>query len=111
MTSMLITAFIMGAIGTVHCVGMCGPLALSLPVVSKNDFARFISALLYNMGRVFTYSILGAIVGFAGLGFAFFGYQQLLSVVLGAGLLVFIFLPKIRFENPKRTLQFFATVR
>lgn len=111
MISMLITAFIIGAIGTVHCLGMCGPLALSLPVVSNNVSARFISALLYNLGRVFTYSVLGAVVGFAGLGFAFFGYQQLLSVILGAGLFVFILVPKTRSDKPKQMLQFFVTVR
>src|SRR6478752_808684 len=110
MISMLITAFIMGAIGTMHCLGMCGPLALSLPIVSNNDLSRFISALLYNIGRVFTYSFLGAIVGFAGLGFALFGYQQLLSVIMGIILLLFIFLPKISFGKPKYMAQFFVNV-
>ena len=79
MMNLFITALIMGGIGTMHCIGMCGPIALSLPVVSSSNTSRFLSTLLYNAGRVVTYSILGAIFGIAGSTAAFFGYQQWLS--------------------------------
>ena len=91
--SLFITALIMGGIGTMHCIGMCGPLALSLPVVTNNNTSRFFSTLLYNLGRIVTYAVLGAIFGIAGSTFAFFGYQQWLSVIMGIGILLFIFLP------------------
>ena len=66
MISMLITAFIIGAIGTVHCLGMCGPLALALPVHHLQKIQQAIAVLLYNLGRVITYSILGGIFGWLG---------------------------------------------
>lgn len=93
MMNLFITALIMGGIGTMHCIGMCGPIALSLPVVSSSNTSRFLSTLLYNAGRVVTYSILGAIFGIAGSTAAFFGYQQWLSVIMGIIILVLIFLP------------------
>ena len=99
MMSLLIAAFVMGGIGTLHCVGMCGPLALSLPVVNTNNTSRFFSTLLYNMGRVITYSVLGAIIGIAGTTFAFFGYQQWLSVIIGVLILLFLLFPKNKFSK------------
>lgn len=93
MMNLFITALIMGGIGTMHCIGMCGPIALSLPVVSNSHSSRFLSTMLYNTGRVVTYSILGAIFGIAGSTVAFFGYQQWLSVIMGIIILVLIFLP------------------
>jgi sulfite exporter TauE/SafE len=94
MISLLITAIVMGALGSFHCIGMCGPIAISLPVIANSPSSRFLSTLLYNSGRVVTYSILGALFGIAGSGFALFGYQQLLSICLGILIMVFILLPK-----------------
>lgn len=94
MTGLIIAALIMGGIGSVHCIGMCGPLALSLPVVSDNHSSRFVSTLLYNTGRVLTYAVLGGIFGMIGMSFAIFGYQQWLSIILGVTILLFIILPK-----------------
>jgi sulfite exporter TauE/SafE len=92
--SLFIAAFIMGSIGSIHCIGMCGPLALSLPVITKNHTSRFISTLIYNLGRVVTYSFIGAIFGLIGMSFALFGYQQLLSIILGVIILAFFVIPK-----------------
>ncbi len=113
MTSLFIAAFIMGCIGSVHCLGMCGPLALSLPVVTNNHTSRFFSTLLYNAGRIFTYAWLGAIFGLVGMSFAFFGYQQWLSVILGITIIFFIILPKNKFasSNNNTLIRFFGNIR
>jgi sulfite exporter TauE/SafE len=52
-------------IGFGHCIGMCGPIVASL---SLNLKGRSILAphLLYNTGRIITYTILGALMGFTG---------------------------------------------
>lgn len=112
MTGLFIAALIMGGIGSVHCIGMCGPLALSLPVVSNNHASRFFSTLLYNTGRVVTYAILGAIFGMIGMSFAFFGYQQWLSIILGVTILLFLMLPKTNsvFKN-NHVVVFFNNLR
>jgi uncharacterized protein len=94
MFQLIIAAFTMGLIGSFHCVGMCGPLALSLPINNDSFWSKFSGALLYNAGRIVTYAIFGFVFGFIGKSFALFGYQQWLSVILGIIIILFIVLPK-----------------
>jgi sulfite exporter TauE/SafE len=113
MTALFISAFILGALGSVHCVGMCGPIALSLPAVNKGKNSKFISVLLYNSGRVLTYSFFGLLFGIIGRTFALFGYQQWLSITLGAIIILFLLLPKKNkvFEKTNVAMHFFYKVR
>lgn len=76
-----------GLFGSFHCIGMCGPIALSLPVYGKSKSEKLLLILLYNLGRASTYAILGAIFGFMGRQFFMFGYQQGFSIFLGASIL------------------------
>src|SRR5687768_1776813 len=82
---MLWTAFILGFAGSLHCMGMCSPLAMSVTSLSVNVI---LSRFVYNMGRIITYGILGGVVASAGLGFPLTKYQNLLSILLGLSLLV-----------------------
>jgi sulfite exporter TauE/SafE len=82
-----LTAFLTGLFGSFHCAGMCGPIALSLPVHHLNFQGRTIGILLYNVGRALTYSILGGFLGALGMGVIIAGYQQALSISLGIVLL------------------------
>ncbi|MBK9511260.1 MAG: sulfite exporter TauE/SafE family protein [Cytophagaceae bacterium] len=59
-------AFLLGLVGSLHCVGMCGPLTLLLPQTAYNSYKFIFGRLLYNGGRIITYSLLGASVGFFG---------------------------------------------
>ncbi len=94
MIVLLVTAFIMGGVGSLHCIGMCGPLALSLPVIGDSYLAKFKSSLLYNLGRMITYATLGAIFGLVGLSFSLVGFQQGLSLTLGVVIIAAVLLPK-----------------
>jgi sulfite exporter TauE/SafE len=81
---MLITAIILGFAGSLHCAGMCSPLAFA--VINKNGGAVR-SRVLYNAGRILTYCILGAIV--SSIGFMLpLTAQYILSITLGVALLV-----------------------
>ncbi|MEO6229103.1 MAG: sulfite exporter TauE/SafE family protein [Ferruginibacter sp.] len=111
MMPLLIAAFIMGSIGSVHCIGMCGPIALALPVVSGNQSSKFIGTMLYNGGRIITYALLGGLFGLIGMSFAIFGYQQWLSVLLGVLILTFIFLPKKNYTKRNIIIRFFEKLR
>ena len=113
MSEMMITAFAMGLLGSFHCVGMCGPIALSLPLKNNSISEKFSSALLYNSGRIVTYSAFGFLFGYVGKSFAFFGYQQRLSVFLGTVIIIFIILPKslTAFNNKNVILSFFSKLR
>jgi sulfite exporter TauE/SafE len=72
---------------------MCGPIALALPPgVSRNVY--FIGGrLLYNLGRIVTYVMLGATVGSLGGVVAIAGMQQMLSISIGCVMLAAVFLP------------------
>ncbi len=82
------TAFLLGFVGSLHCAGMCGPLALALPVVGKTRAMFILSRLTYNFGRIVTYGSLGVVFGLLGATFALAGLQRWLS--LGAGVVILI---------------------
>lgn len=88
------TAFIIGFVGSVHCVGMCGPIVIVLPGKGyKSPISYLWSRILYNLGRVVTYSLMGAVAGFIGQSISLGGYQQKLSIILGVLILLGVFLP------------------
>ncbi len=72
-----------GFLGSVHCIGMCGPLALSLPGANQLRGRFLLDRLLYNLGRAVTYTLLGGLVGTLGRAAALAGAQQALSVGIG----------------------------
>jgi sulfite exporter TauE/SafE len=67
---------------------MCGPIAIALPYKKENKFVMVSSGLLYNLGRVTTYSFLGLFVGLIGKGIFIAGAQQWLSIGLGVMMLI-----------------------
>lgn len=94
MTALLISALTLGFLGSFHCIGMCGPIALSLPVQHLSGFRKVLGILIYNSGRAVTYFLLGVAFGSIGMSFQFFGWQQVLSIGLGI-LLIFIFISSL----------------
>ncbi|GHN00301.1 membrane protein [Cytophagales bacterium WSM2-2] len=78
---MIWTAFILGVTGSLHCIGMCSPLAMA--VTAK----AIVNRLLYNMGRIFTYGAMGAIMASIGYVLPIAKYQNLLSLILGLTLI------------------------
>jgi uncharacterized protein len=82
---MLLTAFLMGMAGSLHCAGMCSPLAFA---VTNLKSSAMMNRILYNIGRITTYGILGAITATIGYILPFSKYQNLLSITMGASLIV-----------------------
>jgi sulfite exporter TauE/SafE len=95
----LIAAISLGLLGSLHCVGMCGPLALALPIHHKSLSFKIGSVFAYNIGRALTYFLLGVLFGLIGQGFAIFGLQQFLSISIGSLILLSILLPKVFWFN------------
>ncbi len=92
------TAFIIGLVGNAHCAGMCGPIALALPLKNENWFTRIGGGLVYNTGRITTYILLGAIFGLLGKGLNVAGFQLWASIVIGILMIVMVVVPLI-FKN------------
>jgi sulfite exporter TauE/SafE len=91
----LVPAFLLGALGSAHCVGMCGPIALAVPSARTSFLGRTGDALLLNGGRVVTYALLGALFGVFGRGVHLAGLQQGVSVVLGVIMLLVVIVPAL----------------
>jgi sulfite exporter TauE/SafE len=85
------TAFLLGLVGSLHCAGMCGPLALALPVAGNSRAAFVLGRLAYNGGRVATYAVLGGLFGMVGQTAALAGLQRWVSLTAGVLILVGLF--------------------
>jgi sulfite exporter TauE/SafE len=72
---------------------MCGPIVVALPLKKHNLASKILGALLYNSGRVLTYSILGILFGLLGRGIHLAGFQQGTSVLLGIAMIVSVMFP------------------
>ncbi|MBP9077615.1 MAG: sulfite exporter TauE/SafE family protein [Haliscomenobacter sp.] len=82
------TALSIGLLGSVHCVGMCGPIALALPYQGLGKWKAFQEVAAYNSGRIATYAVVGALIGFLGKGFLVAGIQTQLALAIGIALVV-----------------------
>lgn len=88
------TAFALGLVGSLHCAGMCGPLALALPPAGHTAASYVFGRVAYNLGRVVTYCVLGLIFGLIGKTLLLAGVQRWLSIALGVALLVGLFVSR-----------------
>ncbi len=88
--AIIFSGLALGAISSFHCVGMCGPIAFALPVQLLPQQQRVIGIILYNLGRITTYSLLGLIVGLFGRQIFIAGYQQVFSIIAGVMVLVIL---------------------
>ncbi len=65
----LTSAVIIGLLGSTHCLGMCGGLSVALGLNSQKE--KRLHIISYNLGRLCTYTAIGAVAGLFG--------QQLIS--------------------------------
>ena len=86
--TLIISALGLGFASGFHCIGMCGPIALSLGLTKKQATNYYLQNLTYQFGRIATYSFLGAVLGIVGQGFAMAGFQQYLTI--GVGILLIL---------------------
>ncbi|TDE18722.1 sulfite exporter TauE/SafE family protein [Dyadobacter psychrotolerans] len=83
----------MGLMSSFHCIGMCGPIALALPIQKGNRWQQLAGLLLYNSGRALTYAFLGLLIGSVSSSLAWIGYLRYLSVFAGIIMLSYVFWP------------------
>jgi sulfite exporter TauE/SafE len=89
-----LTAFILGLVGSVHCAGMCGPLAVALPSTGTRLPGFVAGRAAYNLGRIMTYCVLGLIFGLVGHTLVLAGIQRWASIGLGIALLAGLLGPR-----------------
>lgn len=81
-------AFFIGFFGSVHCIGMCGPLIFSVPTFKTTRFFMITDKVVYQLGRIVTYTLLGVLLGFVGQQVWIAKVQQMVSIVTGVGILL-----------------------
>ena len=96
---MLLSAFILGLMGSLHCVGMCGPIAFMLPVDRTNNYKKFGQIFIYHFGRLLAYGIIGLVFGLLGKGLSIFGIQQKLSIAIGVIMILIVLIPYQTFNK------------
>lgn len=106
-TTLPYLAMTMGLLSSFHCIGMCGPIALALPVQRGSRWQQFSGLLTYNVGRTLSYAGLGAIVGIFGSSIALLGYLKSVSVFAGILMLGYVFWPNALtpYLRPPKFLQ------
>ena len=102
---MLYSALIFGLISSFHCVGMCGPIAMMLPVDRNNEAKKITQIITYHIGKLTAYGILGLVFGLLGRSFYLAGMQQQLSIIVGVLMIVVALVPekifaKYNFSKP-----------
>lgn len=96
---MLLSALILGLMGSLHCVGMCGPIAFMLPVDRTNNYKKFGQIFIYHFGRLLAYGIIGLVFGLLGKGLSIFGIQQKLSIAIGIIMILIVLIPYQTFNK------------
>jgi sulfite exporter TauE/SafE len=89
----------MGFIGSMHCIGMCGPLILAVPFAKLKGINKYFSIIQYHISRSLAYGLIGALIGVAGWQVYLTGYQNEISIFSGVLILTITFLPYILKAN------------
>jgi sulfite exporter TauE/SafE len=96
-------AFFIGLFGSVHCIGMCGPLAFAIPSFHTRWWMVVVDKFIYNAGRVITYTLLGLLIGLLGRQLWLADMQQGVSIVSGILIIMagFSRMFKVKFSQSK----------
>ncbi len=86
--ALVLSALALGFASGFHCIGMCGPIALSLGLTKKQATNYYLQNLTYQFGRIATYAFLGALLGIIGEGFQLAGFQKYLTIIAGLTLII-----------------------
>lgn len=105
-----VTAIALGLVGSLHCAGMCGPLALALPMTGSSRTTFVAGRLAYNLGRILTYCALGAVFGLLGQTIAFAGFQRWISIIAGVAILAGLLL-STRFATSLPVARFVTRIK
>ncbi len=100
--ALILSAFVLGLLGSFHCAGMCGPIAIALPLHGNRLPQKIYGGVLYNLGRTLTYGVMGAVFGLLGQGVRMIGFQQKVSIIMGAIMIISVFFPSF-FKNQYNT--------
>jgi len=92
---LVLSGLVFGFVTSFHCAGMCGPIAIALPLHGDTKLKKIFGGVLYNLGRTLTYILLGAMFGLLGQGIGALGFQRWLSIVTGMVMILTVLFPSL----------------
>lgn len=92
-TPEIISALALGFFGSAHCIGMCGPIAVALPYPNSGVSYFILGRIIYNLGRLTTYSFIGAVFGLLGSRLIIAGFQQAVTIIVGVVIISIVVTP------------------
>lgn len=96
--------------GSIHCIGMCGPLVMTFAVDHKaTQLGNFIRNVVYHSGRITSYALLGLLFGSIGSFFQIVDFQKVISISLGV-MMIIAFLFSIDVESHLQKIPLIKTV-
>ncbi|MDX9791081.1 MAG: sulfite exporter TauE/SafE family protein [Candidatus Kapaibacterium sp.] len=101
--------FALGILGSFHCLGMCGPIAMAIPHRSTGKTGVALESLVYNFGRVATYTIMGLLLGIIGAPLRLSGFQEYVSIATGILMLLFLIIPR-KYYSGVNDIRFFGSI-
>ncbi len=109
----ILAAWMMGLAGSLHCIGMCGPLISMMPYNRTSRWKFIITKTLNHLGRITTYVVLGILFGLMGKAIVAAGFQQWLSIISGALILLMVLWPKrwMQFSPKSKIFRFTSWVK
>ena len=99
-------ALLTGLVGSLHCIGMCGPIAIALPLGNRHFGYKTLGSVTYNIGRIITYGLLGGLFGLLGQGIEMAGLQKWASILIGVAMILSVIAPAL-FKGTVKLEQFF----
>jgi uncharacterized protein len=85
-------SFLIGLTGSIHCVGMCGPLISLSGIFKESKTDIYSSFLQYHSGRIIMYAFLGAMLGWLGYVTEFIGYVKYITIGMATVLVLYAIL-------------------
>lgn len=89
----------LGLVGSLHCIGMCGPIAIALPNQARSTWSALAGRTLYNAGRVAAYALLGLAAGLIGEIVSLVDMQQWMSIAAGVLIIAAVLVPSKLFQR------------
>ncbi|AWG26110.1 sulfite exporter TauE/SafE family protein [Flavobacterium kingsejongi] len=111
---MLLSALLLGLISSFHCMGMCGPIAMMLPLDRTNQARKITQLWLYHLGRITAYTTIGLLFGLLGRGLLMAGFQQHLSIIIGLIMIIVVVVPEkqlVRINGSGPILKLLSSVK
>ncbi|WP_072032225.1 sulfite exporter TauE/SafE family protein [Crocinitomix catalasitica] len=106
---MLISAFLIGLLGSWHCIGMCGPIALMIP--NAKGKSRLWSILLYHGGKIMAYVIIGLLMGILTVAITSFKVQAIITIAVGVFMAILALTPLLLRKLEERGLHLYNPIR